>query len=91
MTVIDTGTRKLIVRQWADCVELTLRDFDLLQLSESNSIVHRHSALVIQGAQFKLNKNDAMILSDMLAEAARGLPLEEKYEAEIRKQQGIDT
>lgn len=69
MSVIDTKTRLLIVRHSPSVpehLELTLRDFNLLYLSDHNSIVRRMPSLSMEAAQFILNLNDASILSDML-------------------------
>lgn len=69
MSVINTGTRLLIVRHSPtvpDSLELTLRNFDLLYLTDENSVIRRMPSLQSEAAQFSVNLNDAMILSDML-------------------------
>lgn len=69
MSVIDTKTRLLIVRHSPSVpehLELTLRDFNLLYLTDQNHIMRRMPSLKSEAAQFVFNLNDAMILSDML-------------------------
>lgn len=72
MSIIQTGTRRLIARISPETpeVETTLENFTLID--ESNG--KRESSKPWWRVQLRLTRNDALILADMLIEHANLLP-----------------